>query len=672
MTDRTIRSMEEEADWSGCTGGKVRGGIILGKTNFGLGGQLLDLTTGNVRFWTCVCGSDMLVPVPASVIKAAAKGLLGKQAFGWIASFIKARGSAFRNLLRPKTLQKMQESLDKADEAVRAYRQNLVNKIRPKYQSLLEQRDQIIQAIEASGNGQAYKAWRRYEQYAKAIRRGEMLGPNGKMVKLSPEQIEKYKRLAREQIDLIPPPLGQQFRDVVKNLIPLRMAEEKGIELLDNAANIRQAKSKVERAFTDPLANFDEALNNTPDGLKDLILSALLHGLFALLDATTIIMEKNCLDYVTGLPDGMMGAGLDQSTCRCTVCPPRYPDLCDVSSWVADFLPSLPGSRQSDEFNVCIECCDNAVPKARWFTGGSIGDIAKEFGVPPCTCECPTEIDGGPTKKLKCKDPNACPGSGTSKWACKTVNPPDDPDGSISAASGGSFVSKYRYDVPTCKWVCKVPCASGCCEASENCVNGECLSCPPGHTTINSPTGMLGIQQTECVENCLADPSICGTDCCEFSYLASTPSGPAPIGVCLPCPDKTRALRFDDQYAESAMNPWRSRVASETVADLFEKVASTKSFSASEAKPKNLMCPEGGCTEIDMGDFGDLDSCRKSCEDKYVCEYTYDLRTKAISWDCNWSPDAGIMYPGMTYARCQEETLNAAAGRPSACSGPDV
>lgn len=637
MTDRTIRSMEEEADWSGCTGGKVRGGIILGKTNFGLGGQLLDLTTGNVRFWTCACGSDMLVPVPASVIKSAAKGLLGKQAFGWIASFIKARGSAFRNLLKPKTLQKIQEKLDKADEAVKAYRQKLADKIRPKYQSLIEQRDQIIQAIKASGNGQAYKAYRKYEQYAKAIRRGEILGPNGTMVKLSPGQIEEYKRLAREQIALIPPPLGQQFRDVVKNLIPLRMAEEKGIELLDNAANIRQAKSKVESAFTDPLANFDEALNNTPDGLKDLILSALLHGLFALLDATTIIMEKNCLDYVTGLPDGMMGAGLDQSTCRCTVCPPRYPDLCDVSSWVADFLPSLPGSRQSDEFNVCIECCDNAVPKARWFTGGSIGDIAKEFGIPPCTCECPTKIDGGPTKKLKCKDPNACPGSGTSKWACKTVNPPDDPDGSISAASGGSFVSKYRYDVPTCKWVCKVPCPSGCCEADECCNDGVCgTCCPPGYKRFSPHIPGLNSQYEECMEDCSTDPSLCQSNygqgyCCTPSILGA-------FGFsCLPCEDKVRSLRFGSSDQDFNQSPWRaSSLNYET----------TKSVDEEKSK------------------------CMGECVEKYVCDFTYNQITGTTTWDCNWSPDAGVLYRGMSLRQCEEEIRKAETGLPSACDVP--
>lgn len=561
MKEPIIRSMEEEADWSGCTGGKVRGGIILGKTNFGPVGQLLDLTTGNVRFWTCVCGSDMLIPVPASLVKSAAKGLLGKQTFGWIANFLKGKGAALKKALRPKVLEKMQEKLDKADEAVKAYSRYMSdpeNGFRLKYQGLIEQRDQIIAAMKSS-SGFAYKYYRQYEKYAKIIRRGEMVDDSGKIVKLSPEQVNDFMEKARQIISNMPEPLGKQFRDVVKDLIPLRVAEEKGIALLDEAARMRQAKSKIDEAFSNSAENFEDALNAVPPELKDLVLSTLMHGLFALLDATTIIMEKNCLSNQTGLPDGMMGAELNQDTCRCSNCPPRYPDLCDVSSWVADFLPSLPGSRQSDEFNVCIECCDNARPKARWFTGGSIGDILKEFGVAPCTCECPTEIDGGPTKWVGCKDPDACDNGGK-KQACKTKNPPDDPDGS-TAKSGTGFISKYRWDSPTCKWVCKVPCASGCCSEGEYCTDGQCGSCPPGYRTRRATADLFAQETTyECVQDCSTTEypeNACQENYCCTESLFETDIFGMPMFECTPCLDKTHSLRFESD-TDQPNNPWAS------------------------------------------------------------------------------------------------------------------
>lgn len=80
------------------------------------------------------------------------------------------------------------------------------------------------------------------------------------------------------------------------------------------------------------------------------------------------------------------------------------------------------------------------------------------------------------------------------------------------------------------------------------CADLDC--CPPGFRKVDSPTPMLDAQYSKCIKDCLSDPSICASnECC-------TPNPFTLEYECILCPDKTRSLRFDDQYPEFGKSPW--------------------------------------------------------------------------------------------------------------------
>lgn len=584
-----ISKMEEEEeiieapDSSGCTGGKVRGGLTIGKSNFGPAGALLEFSTGNFNFnFECICASDVIIPIPASLIKGAAKKFLGKQGLAWIKGFLKGRNSIFSKLLKPRTLKTMQKSVDKADAAWKAVKKKIndalyewvtdpktgkqVLSIKQKWQVLFNERYQIRKRLEALS-----KEWRNYD---KAIRKG--VDQKGR--RLSEAAIQQLQARMQDLAQRMGP-IKDELADNTKKLASYNAAHKEGTKLLEEAQRLRAAKKALEKSFEEGLDKIDETLANIPQSVSDSVLEALMSGLFFLLDITTIVQEKNCLSNQSGLPDGMLGAILNPDTCKCSECPPRYKQLCDLSSWIMDFLPSIPGTRQSDELNVCMQCCDNAKPVARWFRGNFIGDVIKEFGSPPCSCECPTEAEKSdtdttmvPMEWYKCNSKDACErGYITSdKYTCRTKMHPDQtqmppPDG---------FVSLYRWDKDQCKWICKIPCGQECCPLDQCCINGSCGSCtdcPPGYkkkkTLIPTDTSL-----EECVPNC-NDPSFpenwCQSgECCVEDFTGESNSciptelacyngdccydvahgGVPSSNPCLPCPEKTRAIFLSDDF----------------------------------------------------------------------------------------------------------------------------
>lgn len=577
MNKDAFRLMEDEG--SGCAGGKVRGGLTIGNTNLGPAGALLEFTTGNFNFnFECICASDVVIPIPSSLIKGAAKKFLGQQSLDWILGFMKGQGSKFKDLIKPRTLRNLQTNLDKSEAAWKAYRQKLADTIRPQFQNIIDQRNQILLDLKPLGKD---KVARKIEELILAGRRGwidkrvAVQTPVGRpsvteivRVDLTPAMIADYKKQSRALAEQLPEPYGLDILKNLKSSIPLHEAELKGRELFEQFGDIRQAKEKATKAFSDPLANIEETLGNLPPDVSRFVLDSILTGLFTLLDILSIVQEKNCLSNQTGLPDGLTGASLNQENCQCELCPSSK-QLCDLRSWIADFLPSIPGTRQSDELNVCMECCDDAKTRARWFRGNFVGDVIKEFGSPPCSCECPSETQRSdedtemvPMEWTECDSEDACErGVFTSdKYACRSKRPPDkgasDPLGSLSA---------YVWDSNECKWLCKEPCESICCPAGEKCYDGVCKSCPPGYRKTRrrflatQETGSDSGTETDdsefiCEPYCNTPEFDCGTDCCEEDPFLSTFEEDGKVFNCFPC-EKTHSLRID--YDSDEPNPWR-------------------------------------------------------------------------------------------------------------------
>jgi hypothetical protein len=330
-----------------------------------------------------------------------------------------------------------------------------------------------------------------------------------------------------------------------------------------------RAEGSIWDAAAPEADNLTPLLDQVTPEVRSLFWDSFLNSVIWTLEITSIVQEKNCMAEVSGLPDGIKGASLNQETCRCSECPSPT-KLCDLSSWVEYVLPNTPGSRMSDELNVCIECCDDASPKPKWYSGGLIGSTIQElFGSPPCSCECPSETQRSdedtemvPMEWTECDSEDACErGVFTSdKYACRSKRPPDkgasDPPGSLSA---------YVWDSNECKWLCKEPCESICCPAGEKCYDGVCKSCPPGYRkTIRR---FLATQETGsdsgteaddsefiCEPDCNTPEFDCGTDCCEEDPFLSTFEEDGKVFNCFPC-EKTHSLRID--YDSDEPNPWR-------------------------------------------------------------------------------------------------------------------
>lgn len=553
------------ADFDECQSPKTRGGITLKKTNLSLVGGVLNILDGDFDFdFECICGTSVVIPVPIGLVKNAITNLLRSKAPRALLQIARlARGNMFAKV-RNRALDLLNQKL-----ATVTARYNKVLARQAKYASessaLRKRLGELTRELGLS-ESQLKSFAKRHADEVAAYKRWGCPRQGDKVCDGFYKNIQGFKNEYLGWKDRSSQ-LKQQMKEVTQKQSELVSSGKEFNELYNEKTKLELERNSWEGSGPNN-TDLDAMLDALPPEVRQSFLDNFLSGFFWVLEKTAIVQEKNCLSNQSGLPEGLFGADLDRNTCRCSVCTPGYPNLCDLSTWVGDNLPSAPGARQSDEFNVCMKCCDNAKPQAKWYTGGIIGYTIQElFSSPPCSCECPEDFQGYKMEWFACDGDNSCTRGPFNVYGNHTCRRKE------SHYSG----MNYRWDTTACAWVCADPCGQDCCTASEVCLDGSsgnkcccqsaqsycngdgtCSDCPPGYTNVNSPTGMLGIQQTECVENCLADSSICGTDCCEFSYLASTPSGPAPIGICLPCPDKTRALRFEEQN-ELTMNPWNSR-----------------------------------------------------------------------------------------------------------------
>lgn len=252
------------------------------------------------------------------------------------------------------------------------------------------------------------------------------------------------------------------------------------------------------------------------DDIKALFWDSFFNALVWLLEVTSIVQEKNCMSNQAGLPDGIIGASLNEETCECSVCNSPY-KLCDLNSWTEWVLPNTPGTRMSDELNVCIQCCDNAYPKPRFWSGGWIGNIAQEFGIPPCTCECPEEVDGKAMQWAKCED--GCERSSVNwlsdKKACREKTPPQ---------------SNCKWDSKICEWVCPSSSSSS--------------QCPPGYRRVKKKS--LWLEEEECQKDCTYPEFSCDLGFCCIENLFSGGND------CLPCESSSsspyQSIRFRNGF----------------------------------------------------------------------------------------------------------------------------
>lgn len=531
-----------------CTGNKIRGGITI----YGAAGPAqaaAAILNGEFDFnFECVCGTNIVVPVPVSLLKNGLKNLFMSRGPRALLQWLKAgRQAAYSRIaaraaktLRPKynvAAAKASDLMGKlgslyTDRADIKKQLAKVPGLKEKYEAASRGANINFQKFACSsiGNKAQWKDW---------VSSGATVNIDGN------DQWIRCWRAAKAFFDS-QKMLGKTLKTAEEWGAKLAKVENKIEELKKKATQAVKERDKLEKALlltensNIDVSDIDAMIDSLPPEAQATFLDHFMDGFMWMLEVTSIVQKKYCMSNTAGLPDGIYGAGLNEDTCECSQC--SNGKLCDLSSWVR-YLPNTPGSRQSDELNVCINCCDDAHPKARWFTGGIIGSVVQEFGVPPCSCECPTEVDGKKTEWVECEAPNACE-RGTifsDKRACKTLVPPDGK--SLSQ-------SKYKWDADTCAWVCKTPCGSDCCDVDKCCKDGVCETCcPPGYQTKRVPksTGVFAQEETDpyeyqCVPDCNYPEHACEKEsCCEPSLFNGFD-----LYVCTACPDKSRSFWLMD------------------------------------------------------------------------------------------------------------------------------
>ena len=588
-----IKSMSESEP---CDSPKMRGGITLKKTNWGLGGGIIGIASGDFDFdFRCICATSVVIPLPISFVKGAIGRFLKGQAPDWLRALInRFKGNVFTKLkskAKETVARKLAEATKKADALLARLQQKAgaMGRIKEewrRYEDLLAANGVRLQFLRQSIVGKA-------EQFAKNKCKHPIhgFGPWEELIKkpnpetwypsgigyrsrarfiqcwniavaLLPAQNE-IKQIVRDNVEM--EELIKEFRKASKVYDDLTAQWQAARREADNL----WSENGVWDAVSDQAENLDSVLDQAAPDVKALFWDSFLNSLIWLLEITSMVQEKNCTSNISGLPSSMKGASLDPQTCECSLCPSPY-KLCDLSSWVEYVLPNTPGTRQSDELNVCIECCDDSHPKARFWSGGLIGNVVQEFNIPPCSCECPSEIEDATYEWVKCEAPNACERGtfSSDKRACRSLNPPDNLDGLAPSTS-------YRWDDQSCKWVCVIPCGGDCCSVGQCCNNGVCGECcSPGYRRKNIATNLFAqeVSTTTSMEQCVADCNYPGNSCyeqfgpgwcCVENVISPELQGtnacePCATGseccvydavygqTCSPCPDKTHSLRFED------------------------------------------------------------------------------------------------------------------------------
>jgi hypothetical protein len=587
-----------------CPDNKIRGGIILDDSTLGLGEGLVDFFTGNFDTnWIsgeCVCGNDVIIPVPISLIKnAMKKGMSSIITKSGGRNFLSSLFSRLRGVspisagilgreIRFKTIRKYEELISKLKKE-KSIAYNKIKGVIAEWEAKIAQIDNVLKekfsqrkarlsdlanAESKVKNGRSFLKKiedRGCKDIGNAVYPSEEILPgeiffdsgnigrfarrvaNGESPRIPPMPknlinsflncvdllVGFYKSGAQEAQSLIPnlkQLIGFLDKEIASNQAAKNALKDqrKWAELTEDFVTKSKILDEVEREFiilknsTDARADQSalrliDFLEQTGYGASSFLMDLITY----ILEALNIVQRKKCTGSIIGLPDGLFGATLNEKTCECSSCP-EGKLLCDLSSWVKH-LPTTPGSRMSDELSVCIECCDDANPKARWFTGGLIGSVLQEFGIPPCTCECPTtkkqsesESGGYTTEWKDCDSENSCPRKDGSK-TCRSKNPPDN----LYGLRGSSFNSRYSWNEEECRWDCKIPCyetrPEGAGDSGECCFEGQVCSGPPDYECCEE--GQLSSEGKCCPEGLI--PS--GGKCCPEGFTTSE-------GKC--CPDE--------------------------------------------------------------------------------------------------------------------------------------
>lgn len=156
----------------------------------------------------------------------------------------------------------------------------------------------------------------------------------------------------------------------------------------------------------------------------------MLEVIINVLSVFEVVQKHTCSDSAT----------LNQDTCRCECRDDE--EICDRTDEVLDFVPRLPGGRQSDELSTCHDkCCGGQM-----WSGSAMG---------LCSCYCPRGTGNEPQELKPCSDTD-CVDLPYAGMKCANEYPPD-----VDPKAWFPPPSKYKWDSTVCDWVCKDECPTG-------------------------------------------------------------------------------------------------------------------------------------------------------------------------------------------------------------------